>query len=212
MERFPELEGEESLAIRVFVAVAHWNWKGVAPMEQHPNSTSTPASDLVIAVFLHHKGFRDSLVDLSHAGFTREQVRVVFPVKSMPIYTRREDWSRSDLSEAHKEEHTLHWKLRQSFLHDLHRRGRNQMAGRQGNESSGDWEHMYTEKEIHEIFLPLGVSEARIRLLNNEMGPDGAMIVVQSGWRSKEAQSILEKNFGFIRTDSATENSPLLSA
>lgn len=181
-------------------------------MEQHPNSTKMASSDLVVAVFLHHKGFRDSLVDLAHAGFTKEQVRVVFPVKDLPIYTRREDWSHSDLSEAHKEEHTLHWKLRQSFLHDLHRRGRDQMAGRQGKESSSDWEHMYTEKEIHEVFLPLGVCEDRIRLLNNEMGPDGAMIVVEAGWRSKEVQSILEKNFGFIRTDSATEGSPLLSA
>ena len=58
---------------------------------------------------------------------------------------------------------------------------------------------------LHETLLKLCVIEDRIRLLKREIGPSGALVVVDANDRWNEAESILARVAGKIRTDTATE-------
>jgi hypothetical protein len=51
----------------------------------------------------------------------------------------------------------------------------------------------------------MGVAEDRILLLNREIREKGVLLLVHAGDRSKEAESIMERNSGQIRTDTADQ-------
>lgn len=164
------------------------------------------ASDLVVALFIRSKCFRDAIVDLAHAGFSKDQIRVAFPIEGQPYLTPHAEGKPSH-PEAHpEEEHTRIWRFKQSFEHDLYRSGAEQMAGVHEDSASNELETLYIKVSLREALAALGVAEERIVLLNNEMGPDGAIILLTAGPRWREAESILQHDSGLIRTDTATEH------
>jgi hypothetical protein len=158
-------------------------------------------SDLVIGLFVQGKCFRDAIADLAQAGFRKNEIRAAFPIEGQRYLTPHSSTKHT------KVKHSLSWKLRQSFEHDLHRSGRDQLSGAPESSSFNNVEFLYSAVPLRDTLRALGVAEDRIVLLNNEMGADGALILVNAGDRQMKVESILQRNSGIIRTDTATERS-----
>jgi hypothetical protein len=162
------------------------------------------APNLVVALFTDSQTMRDAIADLSAAGFGKSQISIAFSEAGK----RTQAASSSSKDRLPKEqaggEHSLSWKLKHSFEQDLHRSGADQMRRADGNDS-GEVGLPYSEVDLTETLSALGVAEDRILLLDREIGANGALVLVNPGYRAKEAQAILEHNCGIIRTDTATE-------
>ena len=63
----------------------------------------------------------------------------------------------------------------------------------------------YTEIDLTDTLRGLGVAEDTIKLLDEEMGTNGMFVLVHAGDRGDEAESILDRNRGFVRTVMITE-------
>jgi hypothetical protein len=162
----------------------------------------TTISDLVIGLFVQGKCFRDAVADLAQAGFRRNEIRAAFPIEGQRYLTPRSATRNTNVK------HSFIWRLRQSFEHDLHRRGRDQLSGTPEDSSFSEVKLLYSEVPLRDTLRALGVAEDRIVLLNNEMGADGALLLVDAGSRRMDVESILQRNAGIIRTDTATEHPP----
>ena len=79
------------------------------------------------------------------------------------------------------------------------------MSGQDKDLSSGEPLQNYSEIDLRETLQSMGVAEDRILLLNREIREKGVLLLINAGDRSKEAESIMERNSGQIRTDTATE-------
>ena len=79
------------------------------------------------------------------------------------------------------------------------------MTGPDKDLSSGQPLQNYSEIDLREPLESMGVAEDTILLLNREIREKGVLLLVNAGDRSKEAESIMERNSGQIRTDTATE-------
>ena len=79
------------------------------------------------------------------------------------------------------------------------------MTGHDKDLSSGEPLENYSEIDLRETLESMGVAEDRILLLNREIREKGVLILVNSGNRSREVESIMERNSGQIRTDTVTE-------
>jgi hypothetical protein len=162
-------------------------------------------SDLVIGLFIQRGHLRDAVADLAQAGFHKSEILVAFPIEGQPYLTRHSA-VKHIFQPGLGGKHSLIWKLKQSFEHDLHRRGQDQLSGRHEDSSLSEAE-LYSEVPLRDALQEIGVALDRIILLNNEMGPDGALLLVQAGGRWRKVESILQRNSGMIRTDTATERS-----
>jgi hypothetical protein len=140
------------------------------------------------------KNAKDAICDLSRAGFDASQINVAY---SAPSH------GRPDVSSA---EHTLIWKLRDSFRRDLHIQGADQVAG-EAVKVHPDQVEPYTEVDLRKGLSEIGVASDRISLLENEIGA-GVLLLVKGGGHSEKAEEILEHNEGTIRTDTALEVAP----
>jgi len=79
------------------------------------------------------------------------------------------------------------------------------MTGQDKDLSSGEPLENYSEIDLRETLESMGVAEDRILLLNREIREKGVLLLVNAGDRSKEAESIMERNSGQIRTDTADQ-------
>jgi hypothetical protein len=148
-------------------------------------------SEVVVALFTDLKNAKDAICDLSRAGFDVSQINVAYALPSP---------GHPDISNA---EHTLVWKLRDSFERDLHHQGASQMAGEAGNLDASELSP-YTEVDLRTALNEIGVAPERISLLEREIG-GGVLLLVKGGGHSGKAEEILEQNEGTIRTDTALE-------
>lgn len=162
-------------------------------------------SDIVVALFQESKHVCDAVADLTRAGFGGRQIRVAFGIEDHLHLRGGADVSRSNPKPGLGDTHSVSWKFKQRFEHDLHRSGTDQIAGEEGNLSAGELKTRCSEVNLRDMLLALGVTEDRIQLLNSEMGAHGALVLVDAGDRAKEAESILERDAGVIRTGTATE-------
>jgi hypothetical protein len=165
-------------------------------------SNRPPAPSVAAAVFTDPIAVHDAAADLKEAGFLHMSIAFSADCK----HAQQTDSKARHAREAclTGEKHSLPWRIRHSFEHDLHRRGTEQMAG--ASHRIADSGVPYTEVDLEEALLSLGVSRERIDLVNREVGLYGSLLLVEVGDRSEEAQSILERNCGINRTDTATEH------
>jgi len=176
-------------------------------MENRLRNAGPTGSRVVVALFGQRRQVSDAIADLTNAGFAKYQIRVAFADEAQQNHAGNGNGksSHNGPNGSGRNAHTLSWRLRRSFELDLHRSGREQLA-RKGNGSSflkvGD---QYSRVNLHETLLNLCVIEDRIRLLKSEIGPSGALVVVDANDRWNEAESILARVAGKIRTDTATE-------
>ncbi|HUZ05105.1 MAG TPA: hypothetical protein VMU62_07090 [Acidobacteriaceae bacterium] len=165
---------------------------------------------VVAGLFTDRKTLHDAIADLSHAGFGPDQIAVVFSTEENHSKRRSAEAQRPRLPED-LEDHSLVWKFKQSYEHDMHRRGDEQMSGAHLDEHSGDHRGpQYSEVDLWQtLALFGGATEDRVKMMNREMGPEGSLLLVQCAGRAREVEMILEGNTGKIRTETVTD--PLLA-
>lgn len=150
-------------------------------------------SEVVVGLFTHLTNAKDAIRDLSRAGFDATQINVAYADSN----------AHDDVANA---EHTIAWKLRDSFRRDLHIRGAEQVSGEAGKVHPNQLSP-YTEVDLRTALSEIGVAPERVTLLQNEIG-DGVLLLVKSGGHSEKAHEIMERNQGTIRTDTALEVAP----
>ena len=156
--------------------------------ESAPRIGITP-NKLVAAVFLDDVSARDAIADLKLAGFRASDIGVC----------TSEQGRQAQLSADPAGKHSLWWRLRHSSQFDLKAQGTGYLQKATREDTP------YTELELAPAMRSMGVGEDTIQLMDREIGPGGLLIYVSAGDRSREVESILEKNRGFLRTAMATE-------
>jgi hypothetical protein len=169
---------------------------------KHPVKIPQPTvSTLVAALFKEVKSAHGALFDLASAGIPGDQIGIAFSAAAQQAQQSEFDLGRHA---EPKDEYRLTWRLRHGFEDDLHRRGTEQMS-RENAPSMGRSERPYYLVDLHDTLRGIGAAEDRILLVDRALGMHGVLVLVEAGDRAREVQSILEKNCGQIRTDSATE-------
>jgi Heat induced stress protein YflT len=161
---------------------------------------------LVVALFADSQAAHGALADLRDAGFSNGQISIALSVEGKQAQLGKAEADYLGQHAVSETRTSLVWKLRRGFEHDLHRSGTAQMAGQDKDTSSGEPFQNYSEIDLRETLQSMGVTEDRILLLNREITEKGVLLLVEAGDRSKEAESIMERNSGKIRTDTATEH------
>jgi hypothetical protein len=100
--------------------------------------------------------------------------------------------------------------VRHSFEHDLHTHGGG-LSSRADAAAANEEKPTYTDIDLTDTLRDLGVAEDTIKLLDQEMGTDGVFVLVHAGDRGEEAESILNRNRGFVRTVMVTERTRVAS-
>ncbi len=144
---------------------------------------------MVAAVFFDDISARDAVADLQLAGFPAGSIGVALS----------EQGKRAALPTDVDGKHSLLWRLRHIIKQDLHSRGPGFSV--QPDVAAPVTENLpFTELLLPESLLQAGIAPDTIRLLNDRMGPDGLLIVVNAGERINEVESILVQNRGMLRT------------
>jgi hypothetical protein len=157
----------------------------------------------VAGLFFDETSARDAIADLNIAGLRAGQIGVALSKrgklelsKSVPCDLRGK--------------HSIWWKLRHSLEHDLHSHGAGLSSTKDQVAARGETTP-YTEVDLGDTLLGIGVAPATISLLDGEIGVNGMLILVDAGDRCDEIESILERNRGMSRTVMATERSKVTS-
>jgi hypothetical protein len=156
--------------------------------------------DLVVALFTESQSAHGAIADLEEAGFGQNRVAIAFSAegkKAQQEGSHKGHWGDETPPAS---EYSRAWKLRHWIEDDLHRSGAEQMS-QQDTSAVQHGEH-YSELDLHETLDGLRVPEERILLFDQILGADGVLVLVDAAGRSREAQALLEKNCGQIRTDS----------
>lgn len=158
--------------------------------------------NLVAAVFLKVISARDAIADLKIAGFHTTDIGVALSKQG-----EREQQGGPEAVRAPDNlegKHSIPWKVRHSLKHDSHSHGPGFSSQKDAAEANEE-QPVYTAIDLTDTLRGLGVAEDTIQLLHQEMGKDGLFILVHAGDRGEEAESILERNRGFLRTVMVTE-------
>jgi hypothetical protein len=159
-------------------------------------------SNLVAASFLKPVSARDAIADLKIAGFRSSDIGVAIS----QLGQREQERSPNALPPLCDLEgkHSIRWKVRHSFEHDLHSHGGG-LSSREDAAAANEEKPAYTDIDLTDTLRDLGVAEDTIKLLDEEMGTDGLFVLVHAGDRGEQAESILNRNRGFVRTVMVTE-------
>jgi hypothetical protein len=157
-------------------------------------------SNLVAALFLKPVSARDAIADLKIAGFRCSDIGVALSKLGQREQERTPNAVPCDLDGKH----SIRWKVRHSLKHDLHTHGGG-LSSREDAAAASEEKPGYTDIDLTDTLRGLGVAEDTITLLDEEMGTDGMFVLVHAGDRGEEAESILDRNRGFVRTVMVTE-------
>jgi hypothetical protein len=160
--------------------------------ETAPKIGITP-NQLVAAVFLDDTSARDAIADLKLGGFR---------AADLGVCTSRESRS-APLAADPAGKHSLLWRLRHSVEHDYTTDGPG-LTSDVAKKAACQEDAPYTELDLASAMRCMGVGPDTIQLVDQEIGPDGLLIFVSAGERSREVESILERNRGILRTSMAT--------
>jgi hypothetical protein len=166
--------------------------------------------DLVVGLFTESHSAHGAIADLDIAGFHRDRVAIAFSAEGKKAHQEGSHKGHWGEPTPPASEYSLAWKLRHWVEGDTHRRGAEQMSGeRPTGGQAGHQEEQYSEVDLHDTLKGVGVPEKRILLLDQILGVDGLLVLVDARERSREARVILEKNCGQIRTGMVTERARL---
>jgi hypothetical protein len=156
---------------------------------------------LAIGLFRESHSAHGAVADLESAGFGGDQIAIAFSAEGEKAHKEGSGKGHWGEETAAASEFSLAWKLRQWFEKDLHRHGVESLPDQRQEHCS--------EVDLEGTLKGLGVAEDRILLLDQILGVNGVLVLVDARERSREAEVILEKNCGQIRSDSATERPPV---
>lgn len=167
--------------------------------------------DLVVALFTESHSAHGAIQDLIDAGFHRDQIAVALSEAGEKATRQNPNSGHWGEQPVPSSQFSLAWKLRHWFNQDLHRRGAEQLtAANKTEESDASQAKQYTQVDLTEALTGLGVNKDRILLIDQILGRNGVLVLVEAADHVREVQRIFEKNSGQIRTDMATEYSVLL--
>ncbi len=159
---------------------------------------------VVVASFYDHKHANDAIADLRKAGFGHDAVAITYPTNAKAGPNAEAD--RISASGA-PPKHSWLWKFRQRQEEDLHQRGDQQMSS-DGTLPESDAEQMDVNPTVitlREAFEMFGTyTRDRVAVLNHDMGPRGALLLIKCDLRAREVEALMERNAGTIRTAAVT--------
>jgi hypothetical protein len=160
--------------------------------------TGATGPDLVVALFTESHSAHGAIADLESVGFRRDRVAIAFSPegKRAEEISHKGHWGEPTPPES---EYSLAWRFRHWIEHDLHRQGAEQMSAKRISAVHHGEE--YSEVDLHYTLEVLGVPEVRIQLVDQILGASGVLVLVDAAERTREAEVILERNCGQIRTD-----------
>ena len=159
---------------------------------------------MVAAVFFDEVSARDAIADLKLARFHAADIGVALSEEGKRAQSLGPDVKHGCVDLEGK--HSILWKLRHSFEHDLHSHGPG-LSSREDAAAANEEKPAYTEIDLADTLAGLGVAEDTKNLLNDRIGPDGLLILVDAGERVNEVESILVRNRGMLRSAMATQPS-----
>jgi hypothetical protein len=145
---------------------------------------------------------RDAIADLKIAGFHSSDIGVALSQRGLREQERSPNAIETPGDLQGK--HSIRWKVRHSLKHDLQTHGGG-LSSRADAALASEEKPGYTEIDLTDTLRGLGVAEDTIKLLDEEMGTDGMFVLVHACDRGEEAESILDRNRGFVRTVMVTE-------
>lgn len=178
-----------------------------------------PVSSMAAALFGEPTSLHDAVADLREAGFGN--LGVAFSTEEV-AEDKRAKIRRARKEALTGERHSRSWRVRHGFESDLHQKGAEVLTG-EGSEILDRIEAgiiappgqsgmpsgaPHKQVDLEKTLQGMGVPQYRIDLMNREIGPERFLLLVDVGDRSQEAQSILERNRGINRTDTAVERPP----
>ena len=164
-------------------------------------------SNLVAALFFDVVSARDAIADLKITGFRASNIGIALSEKGKQAQHGSSEANDVPTQPVPEGKHSLYWKLRHSFERDLHSQGTD-LSSREDAAAANEEKPPYTEIDLTDTLLGLGIAEDTIRLLDREIGADGVLILVDAGDLVDEVESILVQNRGILRTSMATQRSP----
>jgi hypothetical protein len=160
-------------------------------------------SNLVAAVFLKTVLVRDAIADLKLAGFHASDIGVALSKQGQLEHERNPEAVPTPADLGGK--HSFTWKVRHSLAHDVHHSHGSGLSSQQDAAAADEEYPPYTEFDLTETLRQLGVGEDTVQLLNREVGKDGIFLLVNARDRCHEAERILERNGGYLRSVMVTE-------
>ncbi len=158
--------------------------------------------NLVAALFLKAVSARDAIADLKIAGFHGTDIGVALSKEGERELQRSPEAIRTPADLEGK--HSIPWKVRHSLHRDAHIHGGG-LSSREDAAAANEEKPAFLEIDLTDTLRGLGVAEDTIKLLDQELGRDGLFVLVNAGDRGAEAESILDRNRGFVRTVMVTE-------
>jgi hypothetical protein len=181
-------------------------------MRTEASTGSLSGRNLTVALFTETQSVRDAVADLRDAGFGAGEIYVAFSAEHDQFDPQHSELWQCGEHGIFRGEHSVRWRIRHSFERDLHHRTGAYDTPQGPGGGARELHPACTEVNLHDVLKAIGVADDRIWLVNQQVGPHGALILVDSSAHANHAEltakTILEKNCGQIRTDTATENPP----
>ena len=178
-----------------------WNQQGQA--------IGLTPSHLVAAVFLDEVSARDAIADLKLAGVRANQIGVAVSDEGKRAHMLNPD--AKHLPGDMEGKHSVLWRVRHSIKHDTHRHQGPGLSSRQDAAAANEEQPPFTEIDLTDTLRGLGIAEATIKLLHNQVGAKGFLVLVDARDSEDRIDSILLKNRGMPRTVMVTEQSKITS-
>ena len=172
-------------------------------MQGDSEKVGPPTSRFVVGLFTDQAAVRDAVADLHNFGIRPERIAVALSREGKQAQRGGEN-SLPLQGPLAKAEHTWMWRLRHAVENDAHRH----RLGLTSDDKAGQHQAaLCTEVDLAEALTSFGVAEDRIWLLDEEVGPKGALVLVDAGEHSLKVRPLIEQNSGLICTGMALESS-----
>jgi hypothetical protein len=179
-----------------------WNQQGQA--------IGTTPPHLVAAVFVDEVSARDAIADLKLAGIRANHIGVALSDEGKRLHALKPDaeYLPSDL----EGKHSMLWRVRHSIKHDVHGHEGPGLSSRHDAAAANQEQPPFTEVDLTDTLRELGIAEATIKLLHNQVGAKGFLIMVDAPAADEDRiECILLNNRGMPRTVMVTEHAKLTS-
>ena len=166
-------------------------------------------SHLVAAVFLDEVSARDAIADLKLAGVRANQIGVALSDEGKRAHALNPE--AEHLPGDMEGKHSLLWRVRHSIQNDAHVHEGPGLSSRQHAAAANEEQPPFTEIDLTDTLRGLGIAEATIQLLHQQVGTKGFLIIVDAGDDENRIDSILLRNRGLPRTAMVTEQAKITS-
>ena len=180
-------------------------------LSAHSAQSARTVSDVALAYFTNARCLHDAATDLRKAGFSTNEINTTDPIPSFPPHPKSSKLQHLRSEAADPDLHSRLWEFKHSFMHDMHRRGEQQLSNE--NPTSPGTAPPCIHINLHDTLAAMGVAEDTIWLLEHEIEADRIFMLVDARDRVDEANRIMETDCGQVRTEylkgrSATHKSP----